>query len=77
MKSRDNMTPARVKLEDKFEKWGHLPGTTLGWENRERVREFFKTHLCATQTECAKALGLGLMAVNRHVRDIRSEWRNG
>lgn len=49
----------------------------LGIENLERVRAFFKRHLCATQRECAEALGLSVMAVNRHVRAIRSEWKQG
>lgn len=47
----------------------------LGEENREAVRRFFQQHLCATQTECAKALGISAMAVNRHVRSIRAEWK--
>ena len=47
----------------------------LGEENREAVRQFFADHLCCTQAECAKALGLSAMAVNRHVRAIRAEWR--
>jgi predicted ArsR family transcriptional regulator len=47
----------------------------LGEENREAVRKFFSTHLCCTQVECAKALGLSSMAVNRHVKAIRAEWR--
>jgi len=48
----------------------------IGEENRDRVRQFFANHLCATQRECAEALGLSDMAVNRHVRAIRAEWRN-
>lgn len=51
------------------------PGHEIGRENLEAVREFFAAHLCATQAECARALGLSVMAVNRHVRTIRSEWR--
>ncbi len=47
----------------------------LGDANLEAVRQFFRDHLCATQIECAEALGLSTMAVNRHVRVIRSEWR--
>jgi DNA invertase Pin-like site-specific DNA recombinase len=47
----------------------------LGEENREAVRRFFQQHLCATQVECAAALGLSAMAVNRHVRSIRAEWK--
>lgn len=48
----------------------------LGRANLERVRLFMANHLCATQRECAKALDLSVMAVNRHVREIRSEWRD-
>lgn len=47
----------------------------LGEENREAVRKWFACHLCGTQRECAKDLGLSDMAVNRHVRAIRAEWR--
>lgn len=47
-----------------------------GRENLAAVRAFFEAHLCATQRECAEALGLSPMAVNRHVRAIRDEWRN-
>lgn len=48
----------------------------MGEANLRAVRAFFVTHLCATQRECAAALGLSLMAVNRHVRTIRDEWRD-
>ncbi len=48
----------------------------LGRANLERVRTFFSEHLCATNQECAKALGLGVMAVGRHVATIRAEWRD-
>lgn len=47
----------------------------LGRENLAAVREWFVSHLCGTQVECARALGLSVMAVNRHVRTIRSEWK--
>ncbi len=47
----------------------------LGQDNLEAVKEFFITHLCATQRECAEALGLSAMAVNRHVKTIRASWR--
>lgn len=49
--------------------------TQTGRANLERVRSFFERHLCATQRECAEALGLSVMAVNRHVRTIRGEWK--
>ncbi len=44
-------------------------------ENKKRVEDFMKRNLCASQTECARALGLALMTVNRAVREIRAEWR--
>lgn len=47
----------------------------IGEANLLRVRIYFLTHLCATQRECASALGLSVMAVNRHVRRIRNEWK--
>lgn len=46
-----------------------------GDENRERVRQWFREHLCGTNRECAEAVGLSEFAVGRHVRAIRSEWR--
>lgn len=46
-----------------------------GQRNLERVREYFATHLCATQRECAAELDLSVMAVNRYVAKIRAEWR--
>jgi hypothetical protein len=46
-----------------------------GEANCAAVQHFFATHLCCTQRECAEALGLSVMAVNRHVRTIRAKWR--
>ena len=37
----------------------------LGDANLDVLRRFFREHLCATQVECAEALGLSTMAVNR------------
>lgn len=53
------------------------PGAAIGHANREAVRQFFRTHVGCTQSECAKALGLSVMAVNRHVATLRKEWTNG
>lgn len=50
------------------------PGYAIGHENREAVRLFFMTHLCATNRECAAALGLSECAVGRHVSALRAEW---
>lgn len=46
----------------------------LGRNNLDRVRSFFQTHLCATNRECSKVLGLSVEAVGRHVKTIRGEW---
>lgn len=51
------------------------PGAATGHQNRQRVRAWFQAHLCGTQRECAEALDLSVMAVNRHVAAIRGEWR--
>lgn len=51
------------------------PGDEIGRKNREAVREWFRTHLGGTQVECAADLGLSVMAVNRHVKAIRREWK--
>ena len=50
-------------------------GIEEGRRNREAVRAFFTAHLCATNVECSKALGLSIMAVGRHVEAIRAEWK--
>lgn len=50
-------------------------GEAVGAINRARVRIWFRDHLCGTQRECSEALMLSVMAVNRHVKEIRSEWR--
>lgn len=46
----------------------------IGEDNRARVRRFFARHLCATNRECAAALGLSVEAVGRHAAAIRAEW---
>lgn len=52
------------------------PGEALGDLNRRRVRAWLRQHLGGTQRECAEALGLSVMAVGRHVKAIRAEWRD-
>lgn len=52
------------------------PTHVTGIRNRQRVREFFATHLCATQVECAKVLGLSRGVVGDHVKAIRAEWKD-
>lgn len=46
----------------------------LGRKNLEAVRTYFSTHLCATNVECSKALGLSVFSVGRHVKEIRNDW---
>jgi hypothetical protein len=47
----------------------------LAAHNLRRVREYFATHICATQRECAAALRLSIMEINQHVYEIRREWK--
>lgn len=51
------------------------PGYKIGHDNREAVRTWFQHHIGCTNYECAKALGLSLMAVGRHVKTLRGEWQ--
>jgi len=51
------------------------PGRAIGDANRARVFKFFVENPCHTQTECAAATGLSLLAVGRHVKSIREGWR--
>lgn len=44
--------------------------------NHKAIRAFFSSHLCATNRECAEALGLNVCVVGRHVKSIRAEWKN-
>lgn len=50
------------------------PQEREGRENLARVRRWYQTHLGGKQRECAEALGLSVMAVNRHVKALRAEW---
>lgn len=52
------------------------PGEAVGDLNRRRVLAWYRDHLGTTQRECAEALGLSVMAVNRHVKSMRAEWRD-
>lgn len=52
------------------------PGHQIGHENREAVRAYFLSHVGCTNLECAKALGLGVMAIGRHIKRLRQEWIN-
>lgn len=51
-----------------------VPGYVIGHENRERVREYFLTHVGCSNVDCSKALGLSVYAVGRHVAKLREEW---
>ena len=50
------------------------PGAQIGFENRERVRDYFRDHPGCKNWECASALDLSVMAVGRHVGALRKEW---
>lgn len=49
-------------------------GADLGNHNRDRVLAWLHAHPGGKQAECAKALGLSVMAVSRHFRSIRERW---
>lgn len=51
-------------------------GVEEGEKNRKAVRAWFAAHLCGTQAECAKELGLSVTAVSRHAQQIRAEWQD-
>lgn len=44
-----------------------------GEANRRSIEDYFKANPFATQQECARDLGLGVMAVSRHFRALRAE----
>lgn len=50
------------------------PGAVIGAANRQRVLDWLMRHPGATNNECAKATGLSIMAVSRHVKAIRQLW---
>ncbi len=50
------------------------PGAAIGQDNREAVRAYFLAHVGCTNVECAKALGLSVMAVGRYMKTLRREW---
>lgn len=50
------------------------PGAAIGAANRQRVLDWLMRHPGATNNECAKATGLSIMAVSRHVKAIRELW---
>jgi hypothetical protein len=60
-----------MKPKDKVRGW---VGHEIGEKNRKAVETYFRTHLCATGDECAKALCLSPRAVSKHVRAIRETW---
>lgn len=47
----------------------------VGAQNLIRVRAYFASHLGCTNVECARALGLSIMAVGRHVATLRANWQ--
>ena len=50
------------------------PGIRIGRDNREAVREYFRSHVGCTRIECGKALGLSVECVGRHIYVLRTEW---
>jgi hypothetical protein len=71
------MDPAD-QMQARYDAWDDFvrtsPGAATGQINRNRVRQYFATHLGCTNVECGRALRLSTMAVGRHVASIRSEW---
>jgi len=61
-------------MSKKWPSYWHSPGAKIGHENREAVRQFFTSHIGCTNIECAKALGLSVFAVGRHIATLREEW---
>jgi predicted transcriptional regulator len=51
-----------------------MQGREIGAHNYPIVKTWFIAHPCATNREAAKALGLSVHAVGRHVKRIRAEW---
>lgn len=50
------------------------PGARKGAANRQRVLDLLRRYPGCTNREISAALGLGEMAVSRHVRAIRATW---
>jgi predicted transcriptional regulator len=46
-----------------------------GRRNLKRVRSYIQDHPGAKQVDVAEALGLSVMAVNRHFKAMRREWK--
>lgn len=46
----------------------------IGEDNRDRIREFFRTHIGCTNRECGKALNVSEFTIGRHIKEIRKEW---
>lgn len=42
-------------------------------KNKESIRSFFKNNPFCTQLECAKALGMNVMTVSKHIKSLRQE----
>ena len=50
-------------------------GRAIGDNNRDRIKTYMLEHIGATNVECSKAIGLSVMAVGRHIKGMRAEWR--
>ncbi len=65
-----------AQLKDVFQK-PFLNRTQIeaGKVNRLAIKQWAIIHPWGEQQECSRDLNLSLMAVNRHVKAIREEWR--
>ncbi len=44
--------------------------------NREKILKYFSENMLKTQKEAAHELGLSLMTISRHIREIKKELKN-
>lgn len=51
-------------------------GASLHTFTYKRVKEYFASHLCASQKEAAHDLGLSISCIRANVRLIRGDWHN-
>ena len=54
---------------------GGAVGRAIGDNNRDRIKTYMLEHVGATNVECGRALGLSVMAVGRHIKGLKAEWR--
>lgn len=46
-------------------------------KNLADIKEYFEKNPYSTQADCARALGLNPVTVNRHVKTLRQEMKKG